>query len=95
MVGIATFSTDMAGAERAIIQFGKTNAYSLEAPVNWTDATHKTLLLGMPANTDVHYRIVIIAGDSACIQADATYKTGAAPSGAATSRSIGASIRRV
>lgn len=82
MVGIATFSTDMAGAERALIQFGKTTAYTLEAPVNWTDATHKTLLLGMPANTDVHYRVVVIAGDSACVQSDATYKTGAAPSGA-------------
>jgi hypothetical protein len=82
MVGIASFSTDMAGAERAIIQFGKTTTYTLEAPVNWADATHKTLLLGMPANTDVHYRVVVIAGDSACIQADAMYKTGAAPSGA-------------
>jgi len=82
MVGIATFTTDMPSAERAIIQFGKTTAYTLEAPVNWADSTHKTLLLGMPANTDVHYRIVVIAGDKACLQADATYKTGAAPSGA-------------
>jgi hypothetical protein len=82
MVGIATFTTDMPSAERAIIQFGKTTAYTLEAPVNWADSTHKTLLLGMPANTDVHYRIVVIAGNKACLQADATYKTGALPSGA-------------
>jgi hypothetical protein len=82
MVGIATFTTDLPSAERAIIQFGKTTAYSLEAPVDWTDPTHKTLLLGMPANTDVHYRIVVIAGNKACLQADATYKTGAPPSGA-------------
>ncbi|HEY8923688.1 MAG TPA: hypothetical protein VIU64_04855, partial [Polyangia bacterium] len=82
MVGIATFTTDMPSADRAIIQFGKTTAYTLEAPVNWDDSTHKTLLLGMPANTDVHYRIVVIAGNKACVQEDATYKTGALPSGA-------------
>jgi len=43
------------------------------------------LLLGMPANTDVHYRIVVIAGDKACLQTDATFKTGALPSGAPAS----------
>jgi hypothetical protein len=82
MVGIATFTTDLAGAERAIIQFGKTAEYTLEAPVAWSAAEHETLLLGMPANTDVHYRVVVIAGTSACIGADATYRTGAPPSGA-------------
>ncbi len=76
MVGIATFTTTLAGAERAVIQFGKTTTYTLEAPVNWADATHRTLLLGMPGNTTVHYRVVVIQGMNACVSADATYMTG-------------------
>ena len=76
MVGIATFTTTLAGAERAVIQFGKTSTYTLEAPVNWADATHRTLLLGMPGNTTVHYRVVVIQGTNACVSADATYMTG-------------------
>jgi hypothetical protein len=76
MVGIATFTTSLAGAERAVIQFGKTSTYTLEAPVNWADATHRTLLLGMPGNTTVHYRVVVIQGTNACVSADATYMTG-------------------
>ena len=76
MVGIATFTTTLAGAERALIQFGKTTTYTLEAPVNWADATHRTLLLGMPGNTTVHYRVVVIQGTNACVGADATYMTG-------------------
>jgi hypothetical protein len=35
----------------------------------------------MPANTTVHYRVVVLRGTEACIGADATYKTGGAPSG--------------
>jgi hypothetical protein len=75
MVGIATFTTDLSGAERAVIQFGKTPTYTLEAPVNWADTMHRTLLLGMPGNTTVHYRVVVIRGTSACVGADATYMT--------------------
>jgi hypothetical protein len=82
MVGVATFTTDLAGADRAVIQFGKTSAYTLEAPVNWSASSHRTLLLGMPANTDVHYRVIVIQGNTACVGPDATYRTGAAPSGA-------------
>ena len=76
MVGIATFTTDLAGAERAVIQFGKTSTYTLEAPVDWAAANHRTLLLGMPGNTTVHYRVIVIQGTNACVGADATYMTG-------------------
>jgi hypothetical protein len=82
LVGVATFSTDLAGAERAIIQFGKTSTYTLEAPVNWAAAMHRTLILGMPANTEVHYRVVVMQGNNACIGPDVTYRTGANVSGA-------------
>ena len=76
-VGVATFTTDLAGATGAIIQFGKTTSYTLEAPVDWAAADHLTWLLGMPASTDVHYRVVVLAGNTACVGPDATYKTGA------------------
>lgn len=82
MVGIATFASDLPGADRALIQFGKTTDYTLEAPVDWSAADHKTLMLGMAANSDYHYRIVVLAGDAACVSADATFKTGALPAGA-------------
>ena len=75
-VGIATFTTDLAGAERAVIQFGTTATYTLEAPVNRAEAMHRTLLLGMPGDTAVHYRVVVIQGQNACLGADATYMTG-------------------
>lgn len=81
MVGVATFTTDLAGADRAIIQFGKTSEYTLEAPVNWAAMNHQTLLLGMPASTEVHYRVVVFQGNNACVGPDATYMTGSAPSG--------------
>lgn len=81
MVGVATFSTDFAEGDRAIIQFGKTQDYTLEAPVNWAATEHRTWLLGMPADTTVHYRVVVMHGDTACIGNDATYQTGAAPDG--------------
>jgi hypothetical protein len=82
MVGVATFTTDLAGADRAIIQFGESSTYSLEAPVNWAEDDHRTLILGMPANTEVHYRVVVFAGSSACVGPDATFTTGAPVSGA-------------
>jgi len=81
LVGVAQFTTDFEGAERAIIQFGKTESYTLEAPVDWAAPAHRTWLLGMPAQTTVHYRVVVLAGGTACIGADATYETGAAPDG--------------
>lgn len=76
-VGVATFGTDLADAERAFIQFGTASEYRLEAPVDWDAAAHRTLLLGMPSNTEVHYRVVVVKGDQACVGADASFDTGA------------------
>jgi hypothetical protein len=76
MVGIATFTTDLPGAEKAFIQFGKTTEYTLEAPVEWAAEGHRTLMLGMAAGTEYHYRIVVVAGNNACVSGDATWKAG-------------------
>lgn len=80
-VGVATFTADLPGADRAVIQFGETTQYSYEAPVDWAADGHKTLLLGIPANTDVHYRVAVFAGNSVCVSPDATYKSGPLPNG--------------
>lgn len=80
-VGVATFTADLPGADRAVIQFGETSQYSFEAPVDWAADGHKTLLLGIPANTDVHYRIAVFSGNSVCVSSDATYKSGPLPNG--------------
>lgn len=81
-VGVATFDTDFADAERAFIQFGTATEYTLEAPVDWDAAAHRTLLLGMPSVTDVHYRVVVVKGEQACVSGDQSFDTGALdPSG--------------
>ena len=75
-VGVAEFETDLVDAERAFIQFGTASEYTFEAPVDWDQVGHRTLLLGVPANTEVHYRIVVVRGEQACVGPDTTYTTG-------------------
>jgi hypothetical protein len=87
-VGIATFATTLPGAERAVIQFGKTAAYTLEAPVAWDAAQHRTLMLGMTPKTEWHYRVVVIGGSTACVSPDATLQTSALPAGSPGQRSV-------
>jgi hypothetical protein len=84
MVGIATFETNLLDAERALIQFGTAEQYTLEAPVEWNQLDHRTLLLGTPSNTEVHYRVVVIKGDQACVGPDAAYETGGPVAGVPT-----------
>jgi hypothetical protein len=90
MVGVASFTTNLPSAERGIIQFGKTTEYTLEAPVDWDAPDHRTLLLGMPANSDVHYRVIAIAQSTACVGEDRVFRTGASPPGAPGNLSLAA-----
>lgn len=78
-VGIATFQTDLVDAGRAVIQFGSDGEYALEAPVQWDASEHRTLLLGMPADTTVHYRVLVFRGEQVCVGEDASYETEALP----------------
>jgi hypothetical protein len=83
-VGVVTFTTDLADADRAVIQFGKSTDYGLEAPVAWSEPARRTLLLGMPPSTQVHYRTLVYRGNEVCVSPDATFQTGAFASGAPT-----------
>lgn len=80
-VGRVEFSTDLPGADGGFIQFGKTTDYTLEAPVDWAAANHRTLLVGMTPNTEWHYRVVVTAGQTACLGPDTTIQTGGLPNG--------------
>ena len=76
-VGIVTFTTDLTGLTAASIEFGLTTAYGMTAPVNLTEPSYRTLLLGMKTSRPYHFRVVARAGQSECASADSTLMTGA------------------
>jgi hypothetical protein len=76
-VGIVTFSTDLAGITDARVEFGLTTAYGISAPVNLAQPSYRTLLLGMKASREYHFRVVARAGQSECTSMDHTVMTGA------------------
>lgn len=80
-VGIVEFGTDLQGVDSAVIQFGPTENYIYEAPVDLTEPNYRTLLLGMTQNATYHYRIAVFAGNNVCFSADQTIQTGNLPNG--------------
>lgn len=89
-VGVLTFDTDLANAERAVVQFGEQGVYTFEAPSDWQAVGHETMLLGTPFRTEVSYRVLVFRGAQVCVGEAGTYATGAAlagtPAGATLSR---------
>jgi hypothetical protein len=75
-VGVLSVTTGVFEAEQAYVQFGKTADYGLEAPLLLSDGTGRALLLGMPADTEVHYRVLAFHKGEVCASPDATYHTG-------------------
>jgi hypothetical protein len=78
-VGIVTFTTDLAGANEARIEFGLDTSYGMTAPVDLNEADYRTLLLGMKQSRDYHYRIVVGNGTTECASQDHTITTGQLP----------------
>jgi len=56
-VGIVTWSTTLAAPQSARIDFGLTTSYGMSAPVDLTQPSYRTLLLGMKSSHTYHYRI--------------------------------------
>ena len=83
-VGIVEWNTDLAGADSAVIEFGLDTAYGQTAPVDLDEPNLRTLLLGMKARHEYHYRVVINAGASSCKSDDFTLQTGDVPSNLAS-----------
>jgi len=79
-VGIVEFSSDLAGQNDAFIEFGETTSYGLWAPVDFA-GSNRTLLLGMPANTEHHYRVLVVSDGAYCYGPDQTITTGGLAAG--------------
>jgi len=75
-VGILTWSVNMSVLERASVEFGLDEAYGLTAPVDLDAPARRTLLLGMKASRDYHYRVVADGGGEHCESPDQVLTTG-------------------
>ena len=80
-VGIVTFTTSATGVTAAEIRFGLVSTGpTMTAPVDLTQASYRTLLLGMKGSSDYVYRIVVTSSAGTCASQDYTVTTGAVPS---------------
>ena len=82
-VGIVTFTTTLASPTSASIKFGLDTNYGMTAPVDLTQASYRTLLLGMKASKTYHYQITVTNSSGSCSSADQMIATGALPNGTA------------
>ena len=79
-VGIVTFTTSATGLTAAEIRFGlASTGPTMTAPVDLTQASYRTLLLGMKGSSNYVYRIVVTSGAGTCTSPDYTIMTGAVP----------------
>jgi hypothetical protein len=75
-VGIVTWSTTLADVRSARIDFGLATSYGMTAPVDLSQARYRTLLLGMKASRQYHFRITAAAAAGECRSDDYTIMTG-------------------
>ena len=84
-VAIVTWTTTLSNLTKAEIDFGPTSGgTTLVAPVDLTQASYRTLLLGMKPSTSYAYKIVATNASGSCTSSSYTIMTGALPSGAPT-----------
>ena len=76
-VGIVTWSTSLASPTSAKIAFGLTTSYGMTAPVDLTQASYRTLLLGMKPSLTYHFQITASNASGQCVSPDYTIMTGA------------------
>jgi len=85
-VGVVQFTSTLAGATAAVVQFGETTNYAFEAvadletPVDM-DPYYRAVMLGMVTTTEHHFRVVVMNGTEACVSDDQTITTGSLPAG--------------
>jgi hypothetical protein len=84
-VGIVTFTTLLPNPTEAHIDFGLDTSYGMTAPVDLTQPSYRTLLLGMKPSKQYHFQLsassVTDGGVITCTSSDLTIMTGAAPNG--------------
>jgi hypothetical protein len=80
MVGIVTFTTDLAAITGAEIRFGPSaSGPTMTAPVDLTQPSYRTLLLGMKASSSYVFRVAVTSAAGTCTSQNYTITTGAAP----------------
>ena len=79
-VGIVTYTTDFTGATSGEIDFGLAGGATMVAPIDTTQTSPRTLLLGMKGSKTYVYRIVLKSGGATCTSPDFMITTGAVPS---------------
>lgn len=79
-VAVVTYTTDLTGVTGGQIDFGLPGGPMMTAPIDTTQATPKTLLLGMKGGKSYTYHITLKAPAGDCTSQDFTFMTGAVPS---------------
>ena len=76
-VGIVTFTTNLLGITGAQIRFGlASTGPTMTAPVDLSEPSYRTLLLGMKASRAYVFRIVLTSGAGTCTSQDYPITTG-------------------
>ncbi len=73
------------------VQFGEDDTYRLITPATEAGTDHEVLLLGMTADTEVHFRVVTTSDTGETPSADLTITTGSLPPGLYPMRTTGTS----
>jgi hypothetical protein len=82
-VAIVTFTTTLSNVTKAEIDFGPAaGGTTMVAPVDLTQTSYRTLLLGMKGSTSYAYKIVATNASGSCTSSSYTIMTGALPSSA-------------
>ena len=80
-VGIVTFTTNATGITAGEIRFGlMSTGPTMTAPIDLTQASYRTLLLGMKGSNTYVYRVVLTSPAGTCTSQDYQFMTGAVPS---------------
>lgn len=80
-VGLVAFTTDLPRPREAVVQFGEGELFEQEAPVDLDQAELRGLLLGMAAETEYRFRVVVFSGQGFCASEVMRLTTGALPAG--------------
>ena len=80
-VGIIEWAVQTISVESASIEFGLDQSYGVTAPVDLAEPGYRTLLLGMKASHDYHFRVLAHGGGEDCESPDQVLRTGPVANG--------------
>ncbi|HLK91205.1 MAG TPA: aryl-sulfate sulfotransferase [Polyangia bacterium] len=80
-VGIVAWSTTLTDLIEAHVSFGLDASYGMTAPVDLSQTSYRTLLLGMKASRTYHFQVAATNAAGTCTSGDLTLATGPAANG--------------